>query len=271
MWGIRASRVAPSPEEAVAFRLCAHLSRNVPLAIANSYAGRDFHQGRGYRPRSFAIVPNGVDTDLFKPDARSRASVREEWGVEADQRVIGVVGRLNPVKGHEQFLHSARALIESDSALTFVVVGDGDDVYRERLLGLSRRLGITKHIMWLGERRDMARIYNGLDLLCSAALSEGFPNVAAEAMSCGTPCVVTDVGDSRRIIGQAGIAVPAGDPIALTEGIKRGLEHSETGDSAATRTWIMRNYSMEEMVRGTRDLLERVARGQVPTAQGRCE
>jgi glycosyltransferase involved in cell wall biosynthesis len=101
----------------------------------------------------------------------------------------------------------------------FVCVGDGAASYREQLQALSRELGLAECLRWVGFRDDIAAVYNSLDLACSSSLfGEGFSNAIAEAMACGVPCVVTDVGDSAAIVGTTGEVVPGGDPQALANG-----------------------------------------------------
>ena len=102
-------------------------------------------------------------------------------------------------------------------------------------------------------------------MLClSSSYGEGFPNVIGEAMACGVPCVATDVGDARDVIGDTGLTVPPRDPEALADAISVILERLETGRetlSGRTRGRIVDKYSVELMVRRTEELLAAVAEG----------
>jgi glycosyltransferase involved in cell wall biosynthesis len=162
-----------------------------------------------------------------------------------------------PVKGHGDFL-AALAILDTDS-LTALLVGPGADADNRVLTGTIDALGLGKRVILMGERDDIPRIMAGLDLLCLASLSEGFPNVVGEAMACGVPCVVTDVGGAAVIVGDTGVVVPPGNSVALGEGIWRLLGRIEDrGDamSLACRERICANYTLELVVKQYEDLYQ---------------
>jgi glycosyltransferase involved in cell wall biosynthesis len=255
-WSLRASDAPLNLKRAAPFQFCRAVSRSVPLAIANSHAGREYHLRRGFRPKRFEVVPNGIDTNRFKPDADARAERRREWGVSPGQPVIGTVGRLGPVKGHEVLLEAARRVVARRPDARFVIVGDGPAPVRERLERLSTRLGLDGHVAWTGHSPDTAHLFPGFDVFCLPSLSEGFPNVVGEAMACGLDCVVTDVGDAPMIVGPTGRVVPPGDPMELAKNIIWATEHSADRDGDARRQRIVDAFSVPRMVRETHDLLE---------------
>src|SRR6266478_5610998 len=86
-----------------------------------------------------------------------------------------------------------------------------------QLAGWIESAGIREHCHLLGQREDVSRLFAAMDIATTASRSEAFPVVIGEAMACGTPCVVTDVGDSGLIVGETGTVVPPGDPHALAE------------------------------------------------------
>lgn len=104
----------------------------------------------------------------------------------------------------------------------------------------------------------MPTVLNSIDVLCSSSYSEGFPNVIGEAMACGKPCVVTDVGDSARIVGESGIAVPPGDPRLLANGMRTMLDGLSDMDPLKIRNIIVRNFGIEKMVDETEKALQDV-------------
>jgi len=224
IWGIRSSgaegcAAATGP----LIQLCALLSRLPDAIVANSEAGRLAHERLGYDARRIVVIPNGFDLEAFRPEAEARRGVRAELGVAADAVLIGLVGRLHPVKDHETFFRAAGRIEKQIPAAQFLLCGT-DVVWGNP--GISRMLpenGLRRKIHLLGERRDIARLTAALDVATSCSRSEGFPNVIGEAMACGVPCVATDAGDSARIVGDTGIVVPRGDPAALAGGCERLL------------------------------------------------
>ncbi|MEE8140889.1 MAG: glycosyltransferase [Alphaproteobacteria bacterium] len=183
----------------------------LPLAVVvNSWAGKGFHQEAGYRPRHWAVIPNGIDTGTFRPNAEARRDLRAQWKVGEHGRVICHAARPHPMKGQQVFLSVVRAVLERHEDAHVVMAGGAVGALPEWPSEIAGRLHV------LGRRKDMAAVYAASDLFClSSIYGEGFPNVVAEAMACGLPCVGTDVGDTARIIGDTGLTVPPADSGAL--------------------------------------------------------
>ena len=219
VWGVRASDMElhhydwPTRQVLAVER---RLARYPDLIIANSSIGAGHHQARGFPREKLAVIPNGIDTSRFRPDAAARRLLRSQWGIADSEFLIGIVARLDPMKDHETFLKAAAQLRHERCDVRFVCVGDGPAPYRQRLQGLADTLGLGSLVMWAGARGDMPAVYNALDVLTLiSAFGEGFPNVVGEAMACGTPCVVTDVGDAAGVVGDTGIVVAPRDPKAV--------------------------------------------------------
>jgi len=167
--------------------------------------------------------------------------------------LIGRVGRLEPVKGYPLFLTAAAEVARSRAATRFVCVGSGPDDYARWLRDQAQALGLAERLVWAGARADMPAVYSALDVAVSTSEREGFPNVVAEAMACGVPCVVTDVGDSARIVGEYGEVVPPGDPAAMSAAMGRLLDDRERGaiDRARVRERIVGHFSHASLIEGT--------------------
>jgi len=262
VWGIRASNVDLRKYDRVvrvSYWLARKLSRFADRIIANSYAGRDHAVAHGFPADKITVVSNGIDTAVFVPDSAERKRIRAEWGISEDEKIVGIAGRLDPVKGYETFLRAATLLMGEHRDVRFVCVGDGSETYKRELHGLAESLGLAGKVIWTGSRADMPAVYNAFDMLCSASHSEGFSNVIGEAMSCGVPCVVTDVGDASLIVGETGGVVRPESPEALRDGIEimLGRLRAEGADvRIEARQRIISEFSLEKLVVRTTHVLE---------------
>jgi glycosyltransferase involved in cell wall biosynthesis len=257
VWGIRSSNMdlrLCDRLTRVSCKLTFRLSRFADAVIANSRAGRDYHVAQGYSKAKVVVIPNGIDTQRFRPDPEARRHVRSEWGIQDNEQVIGIVGWLRPMKDHPTFLHAASLLAQKRNHLRFVCVGAGAPEYRDSLHRLTRSLKLTDHVIWPGGRSDMPAVFNALDLLVSSSITEGFSNVIAEAMACGVPCVATDVGDSAWLMGNMGEVVPPHEPVALANAMGKLLARRPR-TAIEIRQRIVEQFSVEKLVADTEQTL----------------
>ncbi len=188
-------------------RLCAMLSSLPDAVVANSHAGRRLHRSLGYHPRNFLVVPNGIDTDRFRPDSEARKQVRAELGLSDGDFAVGTTARVDPMKDYSNLL----AALGRTSNVHGVIAGRG-----------TQDLPDQKNLIRLGERDDIPRLLNGLDAFVSpSAFGEGFSNSLTEAMATGLPVIATDVGDSALIVRDCGLMVPPSDSDALANAIEQ--------------------------------------------------
>lgn len=218
---VRAAIDAPGQERmSVRFvrRLDALFSGRADAIVFNSYRGAEQHAAIGYQMRQATVIHNFFDTDRFKPRPEDRQSVRLSL---AEDRfpLVALVGRFDPLKGHLIFLQAAKVVKAKCPESQFLLLGRGCESTNVTLSGWIRELDLVGAVSLLGERRDVAQILSAVDLAVSSSLSEGFSNVIGEAMACGTPCVVTDVGDSAHLVGDSGLVVPPGDPVPMAKAI----------------------------------------------------
>ena len=238
------------------------LSRFPDQYISNSRAGSEHYVGRGFDPAKMNVIYNGFDTEHFRPNVDG-GRVRAQWRVRQDETLIGIVGRLYPVKDHTTFCRAASLLVQKRRGIRFVCVGDGPAGYRQGLEQLCQELGLEEVVVWAGTRTDMPAVYDAFDLYTSSSDSEGLPNALGEAMACGVPCVATDVGDSAFLLGETGVVVSPKDPQALAEAWCTLLERiASNGASLGTeaRRRIMLHFSHEKLVTRTTDLIEELLR-----------
>jgi glycosyltransferase involved in cell wall biosynthesis len=228
------------------------LARLASLVIVNSQAGGQYLIAKGVPHQKIVVIPNGIDADRFYPDCHARAKTRGAWQIASDEILIGIVGRIDPIKEHRIFLTAAHQFSKTSPTARFVCVGESvNQPYQVSLDRLTDSLQLQQRVIWTGAQYDMLGVYNALDILTNASSSEGFSNVIGEAMSCGTPCVVTDVGDSALIVSKTGIVVPANDAAALTEGWAQCLRQSRPEAAQAARQRIVENFSVQALVART--------------------
>lgn len=254
IWGSRSSDVDLNHYDwlrRLGFWLEQKLSRFPDCVIVNSYAGQSFLIKKNFPTEKLVVVPNGIDTDYFRPDPEGGQVVRSEWGIPADTILVGMVGRLDPVKDHMTFLCAASLLYKERPDVRFVCVGSGAESYRKELNQMAERLSISGEIYWAGERPDMRAVYNAFDINVSSSQSEGFSNVIGEAMACAVPCVVTDAGDSALIVGDTGFVSAPRNPEALAANLIACLESDRNGLGARARCRIKENWSIKHLAERT--------------------
>jgi len=263
LWGIRQA-VAPPGVDRLTTQLCARslagLSRLPRAIVYNSRRAAMEHQALGYCAARTIIIPNGFDLAGFGPRPEVRTAMRSALGVPAEALVVGHVGRYHAAKDHEALLRAAGLLLQRRPDAHFLLAGLGVDPNNRALRGLIATLGIARNVHLLGERRDLPPLYAAFDIAVSSSRLEGFPNAIGEAMCCGVPCVVTDVGDSGYLIGDTGRVVPVGDPpmmMAAWDALLGlgAMERSRLGEMARSR--IEELFSMPTVMRQY-DLLYRL-------------
>jgi glycosyltransferase involved in cell wall biosynthesis len=265
VWGLRNAGMDLSRYNwmsTFSFRLSALLSPLVDLLIANSQAGVRYHVAQGFCSKRMIAISNGIDTERFCPDVESGLKLRQQWEIHSGEKLIGLVGRLDPMKGHPTFVRAAALLVEIQSGARFVFVGAGDIAYRTQIEALVDELGLQTRVVWAGACQDMPAAYNALDIATSASsFGEGFSNAIAEAIACGVPCVATEVGDSAIVVDNPDQVVPPNDPKALSEAWLRILHRSaeeQTFLSRQARRRLVEEFGVARLVEKTEAQLLRL-------------
>ena len=252
VWNIRQSDLDPQlspPRTRLAARAGAVLSRIAPdRIVCCSERARTVHLRLGYRRDILTLIPNGFDLARFRPNPEARARLRSELEIGMDTPVLGLVARFDPQKDLGTFLRAGALVRAQRPDCRFLLCGLGMDDSNTELMAWLGQLGLLNAVHLLGQRSDTPRVFASLDLLVSSsAYGEGFPNVIGEAMACGCPCAVTDVGDSAQIVADTGLAVPPREPRALAAAMEQLLAEGPAAlarRGAAARARVKANYSL---------------------------
>ena len=226
VWNIRCSELKLSDHSRALFfiiKILSYLSRLPNAVVANSQPGKVFHQKIGYKPERWKIIPNAIDTEYFHPSGNARESIRNELGVRDDAKLVGLVARYHPMKDHAGFIKAVSLLSKDIENTYFVIVGPGNDATNTKLIKDIENHGLSENFYLLGSRTDIDCLQAAWDIAVLSSYSEGFPNVLGEAMSCAVPCISTDVGEAKNLIGDSGYIVPPRDYTALSKSMGRML------------------------------------------------
>ena len=256
IWSIHHTPFALSRERkltALLIKMGAYFSRGASRIVYVSWASQARHESMGYRSQRARVIPNGFDPSEFKPSADESALFRSELGIDPDVRLIGSIARYHPMKDHVNFLNAAGRLLQRRDDVHFLLAGRQVDENNPVLMEIVRENGLDKKVHLLGERPDVCRLMNALDIFTvSSAWGESFPLVIGEAMLCGVPCAVTDIGDCARMVGDTGTVVTPRDAEALCRAWEKTLEMSEQERlkiGMAARQRVMELFSLQNIVR----------------------
>ena len=234
-------------------RACAFLSHFVPSKINFvSKESAHIHQLKGYSTKKFNLIPNGFDVDEFVPDANAGLRIRMELDIPLTVPILGHVGRFDPLKNHTGLLKVFAKLIKDYPEVHLVCCGTGVTRENQTLKELCRTHSMIGRVHLLGNRNDIPALMNSFDVLVLPSYAEAFPNVLGEAMACGIPCMVTDVGDCSEIVSESGWVVPPGDDKALEKMLRKVLALPKSAlqqKGQIARAHIIKHYRIEDIVK----------------------
>jgi glycosyltransferase involved in cell wall biosynthesis len=267
VWGIHHINFDPEKSKrrtVWTMKMGALLSSRVPRAIiCCGEVPKRVHIENGYDAKKTVVIPNGFDLTRFYPDAAARSLIRQELEIPAAAPLIGLIARFHPKKDHRTFIAAAELLHHTNPDVYFVLCGAGISEDNQELWSWVNAAGLKKNIRLLGVREDMPRLMAALDVASSASsYGEGFPIVMGEAMACGVPCVVTDVGDSAHLVGNAGIIVAPGNPVELARAWQQLLQLDRDARlrlALDARQRIATNFSLPSVVSKYEQVYEQVA------------
>lgn len=250
LWNIRQSLYDIEKEKAMTRYVIALNRRWSPRASALIYNGelsKRQHEARGFSSMQSIVIPNGFDIEALQKSGTDRRTVRTALEIPEKSLLVGHLARFHPMKNHRLFLEAAVRILEKKPDVYFLLAGKQVSL-DNALLGSIIPEKVRSHFRLLGERTDVKELLSAMDLLCSSSWGESFPNVVGEAMAMELPCLVTDVGDCARVVGDCGAVVPPGDQDAFLRALGSLLSTSreklsELGRKARER--IKSDFSMD--------------------------
>ena len=233
--------------------------------LVNSEAIRDHLLAGGHiAPEKIVFIRNGMSdaTERAASDndgrAKQRAALLRELNLDEGAKLIGLVARLQPVKGHRYFIEAASRIAAVEPDAHFLLVGDG--ALRREIEEQAARLGVKDRVHLLGPRNDAATIAAGFDVAALASLHEGLPNAVMEAMAAGAPVVATAVGGTTELVieGVTGFLAPPADAEALARRILDALRNPEWSARMAAqgRLRVLSQLGMRRMVESVERLYD---------------
>ena len=204
-------------------------------------------------------IANGIDIDRYRPissQAQQRQE-REKLGLPDELPVIGSVGRLVPLKRYDELI---RAFMSANTDAHLVIIGDGPE--SAALNALVSNLGGQQRIHLMGQREDVSQLLPLFDIFTLWSETEGLSCAVAEAMACGLPVVLSDVGGNHELAAPTcGVCIPPDQPAVLSGELSRLCENLSlrTAMGSAARQRIEAKFSLASMTKAYARLLDRGA------------
>lgn len=259
MWCVRHS-VLDAKSLRVSARLISYIHRWLSFSIPSKiiFCARkalEMHAAMGYERAKLIVIQNGIDMSRFLVDGLAREKVRSEFGISRNVFLIGMVARFDLYKDHRTLFKALAILSKNGVEFRCLLVGTGMSADNDILVSCAAEFGLNNCLIFAGQRTDIPSLMNAMDLHVLSSVSEGFPNVLAESMACGTPCISTDVGDAGEILGDSGMLVPPSDAeafaaaITQAKGILCPPSSAKMEWAAKCRDRIQKNFSLDIMIR----------------------
>ncbi len=193
-----------------------HLHRFADKVICVSAPFAEILVNKGIPKNKLAVISNAIDDEEFNFDPVPD-ELRRQLDLEANQPVVGAIGRLSPEKGHLFLIKAWPEILKKVPSAKLVIVGDGP--LRAELETEAVKLGIQASVRFAGFRQDGRRFFSLFDIMVLPSLDEGLPYVLLEAMIKKVPVIATSVGEIPEVLqnGQLGVLVQPADPSAISK------------------------------------------------------
>ena len=230
--------------------------RNIDFpCMCSVKSGKWFYGDRYLNSHEVHYVKNGVDVSKFKFNAQVREAYREKLGI-TDEFLLFHAGRLTEVKNQRKILSIVADALEGGMNVKLVIAGEGE--LRQELEEYTNELGIYNKVMFLGNRSDVANLYQAADVMLLPSFHEGFPVTLAEAQTSGLPCLVSDrVSSETNLIGLVQFfSIDDSDNSSWIAAL-RDIQTSNTDRCIAYKKVSETGYSIESVCRGFIDFIQK--------------
>jgi len=261
IWNIRHSNLdkgANKPRTLRIVKLNAILSKHVDCITYNSNKALENHLKVGYADKNSVVIPNGFELDKFKFSLEDRTRIRGELGLTNEDKVIITVGRWDIQKDYYTLLKALNELKKQNIKFKMIMIGTSLDNSNKELLDLINKYDLKGNMILLGRRDDIPSLLSAADIYISSSLGESFSNAIGEAMTCELPCIVTDVGDSKIMVGNTGEVVKAKDYVGISETLIRYFEEDNLFRNKKARLRVLQNYEIKAVSKIFEENLERI-------------
>jgi glycosyltransferase involved in cell wall biosynthesis len=233
IWNIRYSNIEIGKSKLstiLILRILSKLSFIIPLFIITvSKRAIKIYEKKGYDKKKLKFIPNGYDLSILKVNKIQKRNFKKKINIKKQIPIIGNVARYDPQKDHLNLLYALSLIRLKNIDFFCTLVGSNINKSNIDLVSKIKKLKLSNFVKLLGRNDNISEVMNGLDIhVLSSSYGEGFPNVVAESMACGTPCITTDVGDAAFIVGKTGWVVPPKNPIRLSKSIEMALNEIGT-------------------------------------------
>lgn len=236
-------------------RLVSHCVSHI-IAVSEA-AARFLTEHKHIPAQKITVIPNGRDLQAFQPGSGARGrTVRHRFGIPATAPVLGVVGRLEPQKGHCYLLQAMPQICAAFPETRLLLVGEGS--LDAALQAQTAELGLQDHVIFAQFQRDIPAFLEAMDIVVLPSLHEGLSLTSIEASAMAKPMVATAVDGTPEVVrdGLTGLLVPPAAPDALADAVLALLQHPDRAFQygAAAHAWVRQQFDLQRQVTETERL-----------------
>ena len=252
---------AGSVKTKISAKAGAYISKLTPsLTVFCSEGSKEKHKNVGYKYSNTFVIPNGfiikeIDKEKAQNDLKQRLNIPE------NKKIAITAARFCKEKDYPTLLKAIKLTLEKNNKIAFVLCGKDVDNSNKELMHLVKELRIDNNLYLLGHQSNIEKLMSGADFLISSSNSESFPNVIAEAMSLGVPCIAANTGETANIIGDIGLIIEPSNPENLSKAILKFLDYDKSDLAllgAKAKERIKNNYSLEHSISAYKELYEAI-------------